>query len=659
MKIIVMLLVLQPVIAFTQEISNLHEQQLENQAERDETNTEDDSYWQQLHDWQKHPLNLNEADEEELISLQLLTPLQISHFIKYRNLLGRLLHIYELQSIPGWDITTIHRLLPYVTVTPLIIENRFRKGEHKLLARWAIVPERSKGYMNGIYPGSPLSMLVRYSYKYKNLLQYGITAEKDAGEQFFRGAQSAGFDFYSIHFFARKLGNIKALAIGDFTVQFGQGLVQWQGRSAGILSIKRQAPVLQPYNSAGEFNFYRGAGITLQKKKLELTVFASTRKLSANLDSAITSLLSSGYHRTASEIANRHNIQLLTTGASLQYQTVKGHIGLNAIYHRFSHPLQPNDEPYDLFAATGNQYLNFSIDYGYTFRNIHVFGELAADRHTNTALLHGLLASLDPKIDLALLYRSISPKYQSLFSNAFTENTTPVNEKGWYTGISIRPIHGIQIDAYADVFKFPWLKFQTNTPSNGQEYLVQLTCTPNKNVELYSRFRHETKPIKGIDTGQAIRPPEAIPRKNWRTQLTYNVNRKIRLRTRLEAVWYGHKHQQETGFLFFQDIQFKPAFKPWSFNARLQYMETGGYNSRIYAFENLVLYNMSIPAFFDKGIRYLVNIAYRIRQKKDCMLALAFAQTVYPSKTTIGSGNDAIEGRKRSEIRLQVIMSSK
>ena len=60
-------------------------------------------------------------------------------------------------------------------------------------------------------------------FAYKNLLQFGVVGDKDAGEQFFSGAQNLGFDFYSIHLFARNVGRIKALALGDFTVNMGQG----------------------------------------------------------------------------------------------------------------------------------------------------------------------------------------------------------------------------------------------------------------------------------------------------------------------------------------------------------------------------------------------------------------------------------------------------
>ena len=68
------------------------------------------------------------------------------------------------------------------------------------------------------------------------------------------------------------MGIIKSIAIGDFAVNMGQGLTQWQSlafnKGANIINVIRQSDVLQPYNSAGEINFNRGAGITLQKNKL-------------------------------------------------------------------------------------------------------------------------------------------------------------------------------------------------------------------------------------------------------------------------------------------------------------------------------------------------------------------------------------------------------
>jgi hypothetical protein len=664
----------------------VNEWQLESQAERQEGVPEDDTQWQQLEYWQKHPLNLNEATENELKALRLLNDLQISNFLLYRKVLGPLLHMNEVQAIPAWDIPTIKQLLPFVTVNNQknIVESlgeRFRQGEQTMLWRFARTISNSSDYnkTTNTYLGSLTAILFRYKYNYRNLLQYGLTGDKDAGEQFFKGSQQGGFDFYSFHFFARKLGIIQSLAIGDFTVGFGQGLIQWQGlafkKSADVINIKRQGAALRPYNSAGEYNFHRGVGITLQKKNIQCTFFGSFRKLNANLvtDSFLTgqeyisSLITTGYHRSLSELNDRYNVQCVTTGGALKIANSRAHIGVNAVQYRFTKSLQPAGEAYDRFAISGRHWGNYSFDYSFTFRNMHVYGEAAVDRLFNKAMIHGLLASLDPKVDFAIVYRNISPQYQSLFSNAFTENSLPVNESGCYTGLSIRPVYGWKLDVYTDIFRFPWLKYQVNAPSSGHEYLVQVSVTPNKYVEIYTRFRHETKSVNVADSGRAIQPLAPVTRLNWRTQINYRLNRTIELRSRVETVWYASNFQQqkETGFLFYTDVHVKPAFKPFFFNARIQYIETDGYNSRIYAFENTVLYNYSIPPLFNKAVRYIINVNYRLMhrfnkqqpQKFNCLFSLSYAQAVYPSEMAVEATKSAIEAYNRADIKLQVVFT--
>ena len=304
------------------------EQQLENLTQAsDDAATEDDSYLQQLVQFIKDPINLNYADEGQLQELKVLSPIQISNLMLYRKLLGNFISIYELQAVPDWDIDLIKRIRPYITVSSKVdmfnsVASRLKNGRNTLLLRDIQTLEKSKGYLlnssnaTNFYPGSPQHVLVRYKYAFKNLLQYGVTGEKDAGEQFFKGAQRHGFDFYSAHFFMRNLGIIKSLAVGDFTVNFGQGLTQWGSlafkKGPDVLNIKRQSDVLRPYNSAGEIAFNRGIGITLQKNNWEATGFASYRKVDANFnvdtlnfEDFVSSLQTSGYHRTASEVADK------------------------------------------------------------------------------------------------------------------------------------------------------------------------------------------------------------------------------------------------------------------------------------------------------------------------------------------------------------------
>lgn len=655
------------------------EQALENLTEvNEDAETEDDAYLQQLQHFIEDPINLNTAGESDLNELRILTPLQIHHLFSYRKLFGNFINIYELQAVPGWDVSLIRKIRPYITVAntislPASFKARIKNGENTLLARVTQVLERSKGYLldsstaNNFYPGNPQKFLLRYKYQYKNILQYGVTAEKDAGEQFFKGKQKAGFDFYSAHFFARDMGTIKSLALGDFTVNMGQGLVQWQGlafkKSSDVLNIKRQADVLRPYNSAGEILFHRGAGITIKKRYLETTAFISYRKLDANFhvdtlnnEDYVSSLQISGYHRTASEAADKNTQGQFTFGGNLSLNKNNFHIGVNGIHYNFKYPIIRAAELYNKFALTGNNWSNYSIDYSYTFKNMHFFGEAASDKNFNKAFINGLLLNVDSRVDMSFVYRRISRSYQSLYTNAFTESTFPNNESGFYTGISIAPANGWKIDAYADMYYFPWLKFRVNAPAAGKDYLVQLTYKPNKQVEIYSRYRTERKAINYNPDELTLNPVIIKPRQNWRTQFNYRISSSVTFRSRVELLWYDRKGAApENGFLFYTDLIYKPLLKPYSANIRLQYFETNGYNSRLYAYENDVLYGFSIPVFYDKGYRYYVNLKYEVSKKISFWLRVA--QTIYRDKDINGSDLDEINSNKRTEFKIQTLMN--
>ncbi len=403
-----------PFSSVAQVPSTTTEQQMEAVTENNEDNeTQDDSFLQPLQQFLKSPVNLNTADAATLKELLILTPLQIQNIISYRALFGKFINIYELQAVPALDIATIEKIRPFITVSnsPDFIgsfSERLSGGTHSVVARVTQVMERSRGYLldsttaNNYYPGSPQRYFFRYKYQYKNLLQFGVVADKDAGEEFFKGTQKQGFDFYSAHLFARNIGIIKALALGDFTVNMGQGLTQWQSlafkKSVDVLNVKRQLPVLRPYNSAGEINFHRGVGITLAKKNIELTAFISYRNIDANFvtdtlnnEDFISSLQTTGLHRTKSETDDKGAQKQLAYGGNIAYNKNRLHLGVNIIQYQFKFPITKADDPYNLYALSGKNIGNQSIDYSYTFRNLHFFGEAAMDNNKNKAFVNGLL----------------------------------------------------------------------------------------------------------------------------------------------------------------------------------------------------------------------------------------------------------------------------
>lgn len=653
------------------------EQQLEAITENNEdVETEDDSFLQTMRQYFKNPINLNTPDLSILRELGIFSPIQLQNIISYRTQLGNFISIYELQAVPGFNLQLIDRLRPYIVVsTPQnvisSIRERMANGSSSIIARVVQVIEKQKGFKldaasaNNYYPGSRQKLFLRYKYQFKNLLQYGLVGEKDAGEQFFKGVQKRGFDFYSAHLFARNIGIIKSLAVGDFTVNLGQGLTQWQSlafrKSADVPNIKRQLAVLRPYNSAGEINFHRGVGITVANYNFEATAFASYKKIDGNLtpdtlgnDEYISSLQTSGLHRTKSEVADKGGQQQLVVGGNVSYNFKRLHLGVNTVQYQFKLPIQKTPEPYNLYAISGNRFGNYSIDYSYAFKNLHFFGEAAITNQFDKAFVNGLIVAVDSKVDMSFLYRNISTAYQSLYSSAFTESNFPNNEKGMFAGISIRPHTFWRIDAYADFYKFPWLKYLVDAPSIGTDYLVQASYKPNKRLDMYLRYRTESKARNYNSETLTLTPTVPKARQNIRTSFSYKLNRSLTFRNRVEMVWYDKKGAgNQTGFLSYADMVIKPMMKKYAGSIRLQYFETEGYDSRLYAYENDVLYSFSIPVFYDKGYRYYLNLNYDLSKK--CTVWLRWAQTIYKGKNLIGTGLDEIEGNKRSDVKIQIL----
>src|SRR5690606_34630836 len=112
------------------------------------------------------------------------------------------------------------------------------KGKQEWILRYGRILENQQGYLvrdtgRSRYLGSPDRLLLRYRYDLLPDLRIGINMEKDPVEQFFSGAQRYGFDFYSGNIQLRNQRYFSNMVIGDYVLQFGQGLSMWAGYATG------------------------------------------------------------------------------------------------------------------------------------------------------------------------------------------------------------------------------------------------------------------------------------------------------------------------------------------------------------------------------------------------------------------------------------------
>ena len=640
--------------------------------------------FEQLDAFRKNPINLNKATTEDLEELNLLTELQIVQFFKYRQRAGHLIAIQELQAVPGFDLKTIRMILPFVRVGGHVddfqipVNEMLVKGTNELFFRWGKVLETQKGFVpleegqtGNRFLGDPNKLYIRFRHNYDTRLRFGFTAEKDAGEEFFKASNQKGFDFYSAHLFVKDYNQkIKALALGDFSASFGQGLILYSGFGRGkgsqVMNIKRNRRALTAYASADENNFLRGAGTTIRlNENLELTAFASIRKRDANilqpdtLDSEealirFSSLQNSGLHRTPNEIADEDELQQTTFGGQIKFKKENGQLALNILHDRFDKTLKRKISPYNQFFFNGQQLTNISLDYSYIFRNINFFGETARSSNGAVATTNGLLMTLDRHIDFGVLYRNFPKNYHALNARPVAESSGAINENGLYLATIIRMNRFWKLAAYFDMWKHPWLSFNADAPSKGHEYRARLSYYLKRKLDAYLEFRTQVSEINAADSEAVIDYLVPSRLSQARLHLSSKITKAIELRSRIDFGFYdnGFSKNLQTGFLVYQDIIYKPLSFPLSFTTRFALFDTDGYAVRFYEYENDLLYSFSIPAYYNKGRRFYLNLRYKGIQ--NLTLELRYAQTYWANKKYFGSGLTKINGPSRSEVKAQV-----
>jgi hypothetical protein len=643
-----------------------------------------------LETYRRRPLDLNKATYDELAETLLFTPVQINQLLDYRERMGKFISIYELQTIPSLDLEAIRRAVPFVQIdgtlddatTPLT--RMIAEGTRELFLRWDRRLETARGYELGpedgtnYYLGSPDRLYVKFRQRYGNQMSFGVVAEKDPGETFFgpnNGNRARGFDYYSAHFFLRNVNKtLKAIAIGDYSVSLGQGLILYTGfgygKSSQTTTVVRGGPVIRPYASVNEFSFMRGGAATLALgKPFELTLFGSRRGRTANvvqpndtldIDSdllAVSSLNFTGFNRTPNEVEDRNSIQQTSYGGNLRYQpNSRLQLNLNFLGENLSQPLQPRDLPYNRFFFRGTGIQNVSIDYRYRLRNFSFFGEVARSDNGGMAQLHGALVGLDRFLDLAVVYRKFDPDYQALLARPFAETAGGRNEEGLYFGLEARPGKHWRINAYYDIFRHPFLRFNIDGPSSGREYRLRVTYWEKRKMETYFEVRSETKGF-GTDGDETIftnlDPVVDRTRFQGRLHFAYKITPFLEWRSRLDAGFTEDElNGLERGMMLYQDLHYRPR-GPWSFSARVALVDTDGFNVRFYQYENGLLYNARVLPYYNRGTRSFLVLRYK--GIRGLTLEGRIAQTTYTDGNLFGTGLETTEQSRRTEVGAQAV----
>jgi len=638
----------------------------------------------------ENPVNLNNTNEEQINSIPYLDPPHRKSLLDYLSAYGEVFTIYELLSIPGYDSVLIQKIQPFITILPfsdipaLTPKNLIRFGHHDLILRYEQAFPRSMGYQSddsltsikpdSYYLGSPQRFYFRYTYSWFDKIRIGIAGEKDPGEQLFRGAQSWGMDFYAAYVSISNIGILKNLTIGNFRVAYGQGLTMGSGLSLGsVPGFSTNVSLvngIRPGLGMSEGSYLRGLSATIKIKRVEFSGFASYHPRDATitrLDSSssiaeeISSMTTSGYHRTAKENEKRNALMEMVCGGNINFSKAPNQqfgfkTGLTVIYNRYSADLVPKFNPYNQFEFQGNQNINTGVDIQIRYRGNYFFGEVSRSRNRGMAWIAGVILTPEPRVCITLIYRNYQATYQNLFSNAFGQNSRNANERGIYVAVNAAVHPKFNLSGYLDLFTFPWLKYRVDSPSHGAEFGAWGIWQTTKNVSIGIRYFQKNTQRNGPGIPDlAIRKLIDLNTKSYRFNIDWVLDSRLVLKTRIEVKDVRESASLRTyGFLVYQEAQLKTLKWLESITLRFALFDIPAYASRIYVYEPEVLYGYSVPAYQGKGTRACLVMKFGIA--KSVNLWLRGGITHYTDRNSIGTGLDLTEGNVRGELTGQMLI---
>ena len=654
---------------------NIIEQLVDNNDEISSSNWQ--NLMEDLAELKEHPIHINTATKEQLERFPFLSDRLVENILYYIYKHGPMLTEKELMMVKDMDIRIARLLKLFITFqqpdkepSKPALKNIFKYGKHELSTRVDIPFYTRAGYQpytsayiqenpNKRYLGKSFYHNVRYQFHYSDKVYVGLTAEKDAGEQFFVDKNRKGYDYYSPYIYLRNIGKLKTLALGNYRLSYGYGLVMntdfGMGKTATLSTLGNKARGIKKHSSTDEYNYFQGiAGSIYLTKRLTADAFYSYRQMDGIVDNSfITSIKEDGYHRIPRDYEKKNTFTNQLIGSNIHYNGKYFEAGLTAVYNVFNKVLKLTPRAYNKYYPQGRDFFNAGINYKLFWKKFTLQGETAMDKNGRVATMNMLSYSPKENLRLLVMNRFYDVSYQSIYARSIGEGSSVQNESGFYIGLETSLLKYFKLSAYGDFFYFPYKKYQlSKNGTSGFDGVCQLSYSPSYQLDMFIRYRYKNKHKDFTpEDGEKIVLPYV--QQKWRYQLNYTPMDELMLKTTVDIVHNGHRDQKASqGILIGQSAGYKFQKLPLQLDAGFAWFQTDDYASRISMYEKGLLYSFNIPSFYGKGERYTFNARYELN--KHLILQAKYALTHYRDREVISSGLEQIEGNMKSDLYLQL-----
>ena len=635
--------------------------------EIDETSMEND--YEHLCELESSPLNINTLNPEDLYLIPGINRDQIDDIIKYRDRYGEFRTIEELALIESIDRPLRLFLCNFIIAEPRVrgkwysrptLDSIIRKGHGEILSYINIPLYNREGDKNG-YLGYKYKYNIKLTGKFSDNIKYGFCAAQDAGEPLFANKNKWGTDYYSFYLKVNNIGRLKTIVLGQYKIKFGMGLIQnncfGYGKQIMLSSMNNYDATITGHSSRSDGEHFLGLANTfdLSKKssinKWTLTSFWSYRKIDATLnkDGSISTISTTGYHRTPTEMEKKNNSSSLNAGTHINYKRNGLYIGASMVYNWLDRPLNPNTNnnpnSYKAYYAKGYDFWNASINYGYISGKFTFSGETATGSCNSIATINSLEAKLHRDITVNAVQRFYSYKYYAINAKAFNDGGYTQNESGIYAGIKWTATKRLTLEAYSDLSYFPWVKYYTNASSYSFDNNISLKYNIDK-WTIHAKYKFRIR--------QRNNSEETYILNRYTNKLRISIQRtteSVSTSTIIDLSRFSYTDNRSYGYSFTQNMSIQ-AHKKATIYAFASYFDTDDNNSSVYLSERTIPGAYISSSFYGRGFRFSSIVKSTLTS--NIIVNFKVSLTKYFNRNTISSGLRMINHSHQTDIDFSV-----
>ena len=608
------------------------------------------TYFERLHELAENPVKLNSAMEDEISRLFFLSDFQVKALTDYAHSSGRIISVYELVNIPGFDKETAEMMIPFIT-----LDNKVNMNSDSVRWRNTSITNLSvkSGNDDTTSLGSPWKILTKYKF-ITGGLSGGFTVEKDPGEKFFSGIPPLP-DFLSAHIAFNGSGLIRKLILGDYSARFGQGTNINTGIRTGLSltapGYMSASDEIRPYTSTDENNFFRGVAVEFSVKNIGLSLFYSKNYSDATLGSSsgsskdyIENFYISGIHNTSALLSKKDVFSEMVYGINLSNNLNNIRIGLVWSEDRFSLPLNMTDHnPEDIFDFVGDRNNLYTIYYNSLIKRILLYGEFTGNKDNRYAIVQGLSFRPSDRLTINFLFRKYNAGYISFHGRGPGNSSSTGIEQGILGNFNFEAAKHLFISGGCNIQHFPWLKYRCSSPSWGMKQEIRVRFLPSEKLAIDAAYNYRFSMVDNSETNGIPEQKEIVIR-SLKGSLRYSLYDNLILATRIDYKFVEPSGSK--GILLLQDLNFRFRSIPVSIWTRFCIFNTDDWDSRIYTYENDLLYSFSIPALSGEGSRSYIMAEWGI-------LDFAEIRVKYGLISLVDSGT-SIKDNKELKIQFKI-----